>query len=151
MWKWFIISIGVLCVFSLVLLGLGKLLNDNEKQTTAYLNQQKQQSQPKSPLNNKKGGVIPNSKKTEIAVAANKTENTPSLNLSIIATNLTCVSDDQCVVAEAKFADATCSVAVNIIGATLLKKAKEDKSTIGQCSTYAKSHAVCRSNLCTLQ
>lgn len=143
--KWLYISLLVLSVFFMILLGFGVLLHNNEKQHEAY-NRQLEEKKPQQ--TNQKD----NPSTTEISVvevAADKAKK--SINLAIVAQNLTCVSNEQCLVAEVDFIDLTCKVAVNVIGASQLKKANRDKTAIGHCDHHNDStKAVCVDNFCTL-
>lgn len=158
MLKWIIIFCAVALFFSAVLLGLGFLLNENEKQTTAYLNQQ--EALQKQALKKQVTSELLNSKKNASRnlsakeSKANNEENVSesSIILPIIANNLTCVSDDQCVIVEAEFADLICHVAINRIGQSLLKNSPKEMSKIKQClQQKLDSRATCRNNLCTLE
>ena len=145
--KWLYISLFVLSVFTLILLGFGVLLNDNEKKHITY-NQQLEQNE-----NQQKN--IPNTAIVATAPLVHaKSLSTikHSINLSIITNNLTCVSDEQCVVVKAKFTDLTCDIAVNTIGAAQLLKAKKDQTKIEKCPDFFQvNNAQCINNSCSLE
>jgi hypothetical protein len=145
--KWLYISLFVLSVFTLILLGFGLLLNDNEKKHINY-NQQLEQ-------NKNQQKTIPNTAIVETAALVKAKPLSTlknSINLSIITNNLTCVSDEQCVVVKAKFVDFTCDVAVNIVGAAQLFKAKKDQTKIGRCpEPFKMNNAICINNSCSLE
>lgn len=143
--KWLYISLLVLLVFLIILFGFGILLHDNEQQHEAYNRQLEA---------NKQQQKHPNSQSASTDMATLKTasvEPKKSVNLAIVAQNLTCVSNEQCKVADIDFVDLTCKVAVNTIGASQLKKASRDKTAIGRCDHHSNAtKAVCVDNFCTL-
>lgn len=143
--KWLSVSLIVLATFALILLGFGALLNDNEKKHEAYnrkLEQVKREQQQSN--SDQLTTVVSLAQPTNI-------ETQTSINLTIVANNLTCVVDEQCALVDLTFADLSCTVAVNIIGEAQLKKAEPDKTSIGQCDHSAEiNKAVCLDNFCTL-
>lgn len=145
--KWLYISLFVLLSFTLILLGFGVLLNDNEQKHIAY-NQQLEQKK-----NQQKN--IPDTTIVETTSLVNSKPLSTlknSINLGIIANNLTCISDEQCIVVEVKFADLSCHVAVNSIGAVQLLKAKKDNTKIKRCPEYVQiNNATCLNNSCSLE
>lgn len=146
--KWLSISLFVLSVFLFIMLGFGVLLNDNEKQHEAYNRQLEQKKRQQQQLSHNNENIIVT---TEPKVNPENNEQKKSINLAIVANNLTCVANEQCTVVAIGFADLTCTVAVNIIGADQLKKAEQDETNIGQCDNVSKSSkAVCLDNFCTL-
>jgi len=143
--KWLSVFIFVVIAFSLILLGLGFLLHTNEERVTTFKENIAQRE-------NKKELAQLNSLFVESKIdSTNTTTVFPTINKNIMVKNLTCVSDEQCVVVSAKFRDLTCQIAINKIGASLLKKVKKDQTTVGQCPPFqVNSKAACQSNLCTL-
>ncbi len=145
--KWLMISLLVLVSFTGILLGLGYLLNENEKRVTKLKQELEQQAENTAPT--EQADII-------VVERANSSSHLdtvkPSVNRRIIGNNLTCVADEQCLVVEAEFSDMSCTVAVNVIGAAKLAKAKKDLSEVGQCLNYSTElAAVCEKNLCTLK
>jgi hypothetical protein len=52
---------------------------------------------------------------------------------------------------DAIFADLTCTVAINILGAAQLIKAKKDNTQIGRCLTNEKVKSIiCHNNICSI-
>jgi hypothetical protein len=146
--KWLFISLFVLSIFLLFLLGFGVLLYDNEKQHESYnrqlLNEKLQQYQSDNTSESFAITSVP------IVHPENK-QRKKSTSLSILANNLTCVANDQCMVVEIDFVDLTCTVAVNQIGEAQLKKIEQDETMIGRCENRIhESNAVCVNNFCTL-
>lgn len=145
MMKWLYIALLVLSIFFIILFGFGVLLHENEKQHEAYNRQLEIKKQQQE---NNHSSIAA----TEI-VTLNTVNDEPkkSVNLAIVAQNLTCVSNEQCRVVEIDFVDLSCQVAVNVIGASQLKKAKQDKTVIGHCEHHSDvNKAVCVDNFCTL-
>ncbi|MEW6990330.1 hypothetical protein AADZ91_06510 [Colwelliaceae bacterium 6441] len=146
MMKWSVVTGIVLLAFTLIILGFGFLLHDNEKKHIAYNQQLKQdKNQQTKKINAVVVEAIPS-----ISIQPQSTLKN-SVNLGIIANNLTCVSDEQCVMVNAQFADLSCDLAVNVIGAAQLKKAKKDNTLIKSCKKYPHNASVtCLENLCSI-
>jgi len=154
MLKWLAITLVVITAFMVILLGLGKLLHDNEQRVNAQLMQETKHETPQQ-------AVVPNGpsssklvdKSTPIEVElAPDIPTSISVNKTIISSNLTCVTDHQCIVVEASFTDKSCKVAINTIGAAILAKAAADKTSIGNCLHLSENAvARCESNLCTIK
>jgi hypothetical protein len=146
--KWLSISLFVLSIFLLFLLGFGVLLNDNEKQHQLYNRQLEDKKRQKLASNNENEKFVV----TSIPITPSlRDEQKKSINLAIITKNLTCISNEQCAVVEIDFVDLTCTVAVNIIGETQLKKAIKDETIIGRCdNSIQDSKAICLDNFCSL-
>lgn len=146
MLKWGIISFGVLLGFGVILLLLGVLLHDNKERVTSIKRDVEQQK-------------IEKRHDQATKIMASNTELPPSkvpietsLNKQIIIQHLTCVSNEQCVVADAVFSNLTCQVAINKIGAVRLAKVVEDNTVIDQCTVNKTNiSAICVNNLCTLE
>jgi len=142
--KWLVILLVVLTTFSVLLLGLGYMLKTNEKKTIAFMNQQEPNTLQATA--NKNRDISGSLRKKEQALAPN-----PSTIRPILAKNLTCSFDDQCVLVNAAFADLTCTVAINTIGAAQLLKAKKDDTEIGRCLKINNAaSAVCQNNICSI-
>ncbi len=136
MLKWIVISLAVFSVLLLILLGLGKLLHDNEQRVTEIKVQKagtgKERTEPKT------------------RVILSKPE--PQLSLTTtISQNLTCVSDNQCVLINAQFADLRCTVAINTIGAAIIAKTEQGNGLAGKCPEISgPATASCQANLCVI-
>lgn len=154
MGKWLVIFIIVVTVFAVILLGLGYLLNENEKKVNAYkkhISQTKVQQKTRENVEDEREAsgnhIIDFQSENDLLIAKKQS----SINQQIISTNLTCVANEQCMVVSAMFTDFTCQVAVNTIGAAKLAKVNKDLSEVDQCPNYfADAVAVCQNNLCTL-
>mgnify|MGYP000468775438 CR=1 FL=1 len=143
--KWISISLFVISFFLLILLGFGILLNDNEKQHEAYNRKLEQRKKQQKKRESNEGLAA-----TSIAIVSPKTlTSSKSINLTLVANNLTCVTDEQCAVVEIYFTDISCKVAVNIVGAVQLKKAPRDNTKVEHCDNSANT-AVCLDNFCAL-
>lgn len=128
--KWLVITLVVVASFFAILLGFGYLLKENEQQNLAYIKAQGQRA--------------------SLSQLGKQQANTYSENLAVIAEHLTCVSTDQCVAADVKFANKSCIVAVNMIGAA--KLAQVTDTTIIDACPNGEDHSrlVCRNSLCQL-
>ena len=74
-----------------------------------------------------------------------------SRHQKIIIENLTCISSEQCLTVTIDFANVSCLVAVNSIGAAKLAKAGNANTQVNACRRYAsKITPQCLMNLCTL-
>ncbi len=145
--KWLMISLLVLTSFTAILLGLGYLLNENEKRVTALKEELEQQVENTAPTEQADVTFVERENSASKLDIVNE-----SINKRIITNNLTCVADEQCLVVEAQFSDMSCTVALNVIGAAKLAKAEKDLSEVGQCLSYSTElSAVCENNLCTLK
>lgn len=157
MLKWIIITGVVLLGFLTILLGLGYLLHENEKETTLLkqqLDQVANSSQPEKPQSNKSSTTqLPDSLESfsEKREKFKQAEANTALFKSTLVSNLTCVDDQQCTLFDANFKNAFCHVAVNRIGATLLSKIDIQRAYIPGCTLQSDAQkAVCQNNLCTL-
>jgi len=160
MLKWLVITIVVLAGFMAILLGLGYLLNENEKSTTALKAQLEQESL------REKARQASREQRTSIAAypsPAPKTKMSPQVfNVAenmrvieqfekIVVGNLTCVSTSQCQIVTVDFKNNQCRVAINNIGASLLRNLNSKNSIISSCPDAAElSMLQCQQNLCTL-
>lgn len=169
MLKWLAIALIVLFGFIVVLLGLGYLLQANEKSTTAlkqqldqqrFIDQQRQKKRAQSSLKPNTIEVersISNKPSSKVTLAKN-TKQTIDASLQrkpnyqqIITENLTCVSSAQCLVVSVEFSNQNCLVAINRIGAVQLAKAGKVDTHIKKCTHYINDTTVqCLTNLCTL-
>jgi len=169
MLKWLAISGVVFMGFMVILLGLGYLLQENEKSTTALKQQLDQQRYTEQQRQLKRIQAKLKTEPIEIEplVLDKKHKKTALLNSSqlsignssqkkrtyqqIITENLTCVSSEQCLVITLDFANLSCQIATNSIGAAKLAKAGVTNMHIDQCSHYLNDvMAQCITNLCTL-
>ncbi len=148
MGKWFIITCGVLAGFFVIVLGLGYLLKTNEDAHQEYItNQVAQTSQQAEPIDS-----------TSDDQAAPEAvlifvDNTPASTAQqdILLNNLTCVTHSQCKVQQVPFSRGICTVAINTVGAALLKRYQGEKSDIGDCAVPMSAQlAQCIDNVCTL-
>ncbi len=157
--KWLTITLIVVVGFMIILLGLGYLLNENEKSTTVLKAQLEQQALAEKERQQriKQRSMLTdyNQPKTSNSV---KSRSNHDLDKKVIADfkkvvieNLTCVSSQQCQVTTVHFKNVACAVAINNIGASLLAKLPTKNSALTSCpevSTQAK--LICQNNLCTL-
>lgn len=159
MLKWLMITTIVLLGFVSVLLALGYLLTENEKATTALVSQLAQQKQTGDgsadnvthgyqQLLNNSGESLTVTIDHQILTAENSTVLTFE---QTVINNLTCVLDQQCLIAKVSFTNRDCVVAVNIIGASLLAKLATESEQIGSCRNYlGEEFAHCQKNTCVL-
>lgn len=157
MMKWIVITVIVLLGFLSILLGLGYLLKENEKETT-ILKQQLEQIKSDSPTENPQANKSRATQLSDNLASFNEqrekfkqAEVNTALFKSTLVSNLTCVDDQQCTLYDANFKNASCHVAVNGIGATLLSKIDIQQAYIPGCTLQNDTQkAVCQNNLCTL-
>ena len=109
--------IVVLMVFLILLLSLGYLLKENEN-TTTQLKQKLEQERVQQQLNSSSAREVkielrttPETPPVELAPASSKLQ----LQQNIIIENLTCYSDQQCVLVVSELAGEQCWLAVNTI------------------------------------
>lgn len=141
------ISLLVLVSFTAILLGLGYLLNENEKRVTVLKQELEQEGSNTAPIKQPEVIVVERASNSSQLNTAKQ-----SINKRIIGNNLTCVADEQCLVVEAEFSDKSCTVALNVIGAAKLVKAEKDMTDVGRClSQSGELSAVCENNLCVLK
>jgi hypothetical protein len=155
------ITVLVLAGFMAILLGLGYLLNENEKSTTVLKAQLEQVSQAESTRRERvrqrktvsddtqQPGKIYKPKST-----SNFAENMGVIRQfeQIVVSNLTCISLQQCQVIKVSFKNTDCSIAINNIGASLLKKLKTESKPIASCSkTSPQAQLSCQQNICTFE
>ena len=146
--KWFIITSGVLVIFTVLALGFGYLLKSNEEAHQAYLNKQFGQSTQSRNLSEQGGSEHPQPEAVLMFVddVADSHE-----QRELLINNLMCVSHTQCKVQRVTFAKGECTVAVNAVGAALLARYQGKKSDIGTCHTAGEAQtAQCVDNICTL-
>lgn len=149
MYKWLTIM-GIVCIgFIVVLLSLGYLLKENEVATTAL----KQKLEQEDLLNNSNA----NRSKAILTFVDNKQVNIDFLNKqkNIIISNLTCTSSTQCVIVNTKQSEFSCFVAVNAIGASMLKKTINKHlqvETIDNtaCNVNHTLISECKANVCQI-
>jgi hypothetical protein len=165
--KWLSISLTVLLVFSLILLGLGYLLQQNEKTTTALKQQLEQQrlaeikknlqvnSYPevKISLNNIdiKQIIVDDKENSFLQPDSPNSSEILQTPQQIIEENLICVANEQCVLATIGTKNKHCYVVVNSIGAAKLKKLDYPEIGSTQCQKDSGQVSVkCLSNLCSM-
>jgi hypothetical protein len=159
--KWLAITVLVLAGFTAILLGLGYLLNENEKSTTVLKAQLEQASQAekvrqerirqRKTIADDTQQLVKNSKPKSITDIA---ENIRVLGQfeQIVVSNLTCISVQQCQVAKVSFNNTDCSVAINNIGAFLLKKLETQSTMIAICPKSSPQVLLsCQQNICAFQ
>lgn len=157
--KWLTITLIVVVGFMTILLGLGYLLNENEKSTTVLKAQLEQQALAEKERQQriKQRSMLSDYNQLKTSNSAKSVSNHDLDNKviadfkKVVIENLTCVSSQQCQVATVHFKNVACAVAINNIGASLLAKLSTKNSVLTSCpemSTQAK--LICRNNLCTL-
>ena len=158
--KWLMAIVVVLAGFMVILLLLGYLLNENEKSTTVLKTQLEQESQAEQQRQEKirqrkiltyssQPSVTP---KTQDKMIASTNKAVVDQFTQIVINNLTCISKQQCQVALVSFKNSTCSVAINHIGASLLKKLNTKSSVISACpKAMEQANLSCQQNICTFE
>lgn len=165
--KWLLIIIAVLIAFITMLLGLGYLLNENEKSATIlktqleqeYHAEQLKQARREKQKNTKEAPIeimITDEIKTSITSALNQEPN-KKLDTQVIEkfqqtviNNLTCITTQQCQVVQVKFNKISCPIAINSIGASQLKKIPTATIDMPTCSTVKEQAVIsCQQNICT--
>jgi len=146
--KWLAISALVLSVLFIVLLLLGYLLSDNEKNTRAYLSQQAAQEQAnfQKAANNHGHDIV--ATKADVAL---KIQAQQAKIEAIIVNNLICTDVSQCRLVETNNATLGCVVAINIIGKNLLAKEQllvSDKVCLESMNNHSLA---CELNICTIK
>jgi len=166
MYKWLTIT-GIVCIgFIIVLLSLGYLLKENEIATKALkqkLDQQKlaqqklaEQKQLNSSVKNPSKAVLMFVDSDEDVKQKANLERVKGYKNTIIS-NITCAASEQCILVNTGLAELNCVVAVNTIGASLLKKelSKEFGSTLPMddtCNeTPRKLYSVCKQTMCQVE
>lgn len=155
-----------------VLLGLGYLLSENEKATTALKNQLEQAALAQQEKIKQRGTrqqytEILTSVDSESAVPMPEPKNLSELSIKssskhanaetlkkfqrTLVNNLTCVSVEQCKKITVKFSNIDCQLAVNVIGASELKKIATNTAAMNTCPMVAEPNKLaCQQNICTL-
>lgn len=158
MLKWLIITLIVLAGFMTILLGLGYLLNENEKSTKILKAQLEQEIQAERAKQERiqQRKTISEYRQPQAKGAPNKLLQENSLNVKafqqIVLNNLTCVSKTQCQVAQVQFKNTRCAVAINNIGGSLLKKLNLQTTLIPSCPNIdLQGQLSCQQNICTLE
>lgn len=159
--KWLAITLLVFAGFMAILLGLGYLLNENEKSTTVLKAELEQASQAEQARQERIRQRATVSDDTQQPVNTAKPKNMPNIaeNIQVVEqfeqkviNNLTCISVQQCQVVKVSFKNANCSVAINNIGASLLKKLKTKSKIIAACpKTSPQANLSCQQNICTFE
>jgi len=146
--KWLIITCGVLVGFFIIALGLGFLLKNNEDAHQAYITQRAAQSNEQAEPKDSSSDAQTSPEAVLIFV-----DRTPASTeqRDILLDNLTCVAHSQCKVQQVSFSRGKCTVAINTVGAALLKRYQGEKSDIGECAVPLGTQiAQCIDNVCTL-
>lgn len=159
--KWLMITMLVLSGFVAILLGLGYLLNENEKSTAALKKQLEEASQAETIRRERtrERKTIANGMQQPVEVSKSKsiTNITDGIRVvkqfeQIVVRNLTCISVQQCQVIKVNFKNIDCSVAINNIGASLLKKLKTQYTTLATCPKSSPQVLLsCQQNICAFQ
>lgn len=161
MLKWLTITLIVLAGFMVILLGLGYLLNENEKTTTALKAQleqaslaekAKQQRRRQRAMLAEYPQAESQAKKQQKLI--NDAENKYVIEQfeNIVISNLTCISVQQCQVAKVNFKNTKCTVAINNIGTSLLKKLNTQNSDIFSCPPVSPQMKLsCQQNICSVE
>lgn len=144
--KWLVITTVALSFFLSIIIGLGYLLENNEQQTRALVTELNQQ-QSNNSANERQDNVTKVVR--EAAVLADNSITNEKVN-QLILDNLTCISDNQCKVI---YVDSQhCQVAVNLIGASLVKKYRNESRQANICQQLqSATQAVCQDNLCQIK
>ncbi|XPF92761.1 hypothetical protein ACM9HF_12030 [Colwellia sp. RE-S-Sl-9] len=151
MYKWLTVM-GIVCLgFVIVLLSLGYLLKENEVATTALKQKLDQQKQLNSSDKNTSKAIL------TLVDKQQEQENKLNYFKSVIIKNLTCATSQQCVLVNTKEPDLNCFVAVNTIGASLVKKALKKEKGKGidnsnVCASFNQNvNSVCKQNICQIE
>ncbi len=161
MLKWLAITVVVLAGFMAILLGLGYLLNENEKSTNVLKTQLEQASQAEQARQQRIRQRKTLNNYTEQPASFAKPESTLDIaeNIKVIeqfeqtvVSNLTCISAQQCQIAKVSFNNTDCSIAINNIGASLLKKLQTQSTIIAACPKVSpQANLSCQQNICTVE
>lgn len=147
MFKWLSILIIVLCGFLVVLLALGYLLKENEIATSA-LKKELDQEQTKQ----QQADMALFADESKLLSQQKQQQNLAHAKQQAVINNLTCISDQQCVVIANPIEDGSCLIAVNTIGASLLAKLADKQTLTAECrATYDNAAASCQNNICTIK
>ncbi|OKY25285.1 hypothetical protein [Thalassotalea sp. PP2-459] len=141
MLKWLVIIVGTIISFLLVVAIIGYQLKSNEEKNRAYLEQK----------HNKQADLIERQVK-KLSVAPEQILSFEQTNsYQIIKQHLTCINNQQCKAVKVSFADQSCLLAINSIGAARLLKAAPTEQ-VGSCpSISVNTEAVCLDNVCQLK
>lgn len=161
MLKWLLITLIVLASFMTILLGLGYLLNENEKSTTVLKTQLEQAAQAENERQERirqrttaTDEISPPVKLIKPKMTANIAGNSLLVEQfeKIVINNLTCISVQQCQVVKVNFKNANCSIAINNIGALLLKKLNNQSEIISVCPKFSEQSLLsCQKNICAFE
>lgn len=154
--KWLLISLLVISALAAILLGLGYLLNENEKNTKALVAQIEQEKQAnKQTLPKPVVSQSPTHLKTE---AHNKQLETALAQLnkiervkSLIVDNLVCKDVSQCKFVDTGQVDLGCVIAVNSIGKSLLLKEQFGQRMIECEERISDLSLTCHHNICSIE
>lgn len=156
MFRWLTILIIVLTGFLILLLSLGYLLKENEK-TASQLKQKLAQERLQRQVKESPARQLKIELRTAPGQEARPPERKPlssqvQMQQDIIIENLTCHTDQQCVLVASELAGEQCWLAVNTIGAALLKKVAPSALANKDCyQSNTGKVAVCANNLCAIK
>ncbi|WP_286271173.1 hypothetical protein [Thalassotalea hakodatensis] len=141
MLKWLVITIGTIIGFLLVISVIGYQLKNNEEKNRAYLEQEHFKPTNSVERQDQKVHIAPNN-----TIPFEQTN-----SYQIIKQHLTCINNQQCKAVKVSFADQSCLLAINSIGAARLLKAAPTEQ-VGSCpSISVNTEAVCLDNVCQLK
>ncbi|MDO6428166.1 hypothetical protein Q4489_14190 [Thalassotalea sp. 1_MG-2023] len=141
MLKWLVIIIGTLIGFLLVISVIGYQLKNNEEKNRAYLEQEHFKHADSVERQEQKVHAAPNH-----TIPFEQTN-----SYQIIKQHLTCINHQQCKAVKVSFADQSCVLAINGIGASRLLKAAPAEQ-VGSCPNVSvNTEAVCLDNVCQLK
>lgn len=157
--KWLVITFMVLTGFMLILLGLGYLLNENEKSTTVLKTQIEQadlaEQEKQEKIRQRRifaDESLPPHKPQNVKGSVDISENIRIIEEfeQVVISNLTCISVQQCQVAKVSFKNTDCFVAINNIGVSLLSKLKTQSKIIAACPKVSLQATLsCQQNICS--
>ncbi len=159
MLKWLVITLIAVVGFMAILLGLGYLLNENEKATTVLKAQLEQQALAEKRRQQRVRERTSMADYSQRGEQSNKqVSKIVQPNIEVMAQfeqtvidNLTCVSSSQCHAITVSFKNSNCTLAINAIGASLMRKINTQSSRINACpAAIENADASCQQNVCTL-
>lgn len=141
MLKWIVITVVTTIGFLLVISFIGYQLKNNEEKNRAYLEQ----------VDIKQPNLVERQKQKVRVIPEKVMPFEQSQSYQIIKQHLTCINHQQCKAISVSFADQSCVLAINSIGAArLLKAAPIDN--VGSCpNVNTHQQAVCVDNVCQLK
>ena len=160
--KWLLIIFVVLTAFMVILLGLGYLLKENEKSTTALKAQLEQELHAENLKQERREqkALLQYTSVAKVSQQSASHSSSEKANQQVIKqfqqtviNNLTCVTTQQCQVVNVKFNNISCPVAINSIGASQLKKLPTATIDMPACSSVGEQQVnlSCQQNICRLE